>query len=124
MKIDKLTTLLVVDAIEASLPTLEKMGYEPTVRVPEKGKLGFVILTGTPGELMLQTRESLAEDLPAVAALHPGSLLYADVESVDAAARALGARVIVPKRTTFYGAHEIWVELAGGHLLGLSEHAK
>ena len=79
MKLDKLTTLLVVDAIEPALPAFGKLGYEVTVRVPEKGTLGFVILAGGPGALMLQTRASLAEDLPAVAALEPRSLLYADV---------------------------------------------
>jgi len=124
MKLGKLTTLLVVDAIEPALPAFEKLGYEVTVRVPPEGKLGFVILASAPGELMLQTRESLAEDLPAVAAKQPQSLLYADVESVDAAAQALGARIVVPKRTTFYGATEIWVELPGGHVLGFAEHAK
>jgi hypothetical protein len=124
MKLDKLTTLLVVDAIEPALPAFGKLGYEVTVRVPEKGTLGFVILAGGPGALMLQTRASLAEDLPAVAALEPRSLLYADVKSVDAAAHALGARIVVPKRTTFYGALEIWVQLECGHILGLAEHAK
>src|SRR5215471_9674643 len=123
MRLDKLTTILIADAIEPSLPVMEKLGYRVTVRVPESGKLGFVILSGKAGELMMQTRESLAADLPAVAALAPSTLLYADVKSVDTVTRELGARVVVPKRTTFYGAVEIWVVLDGGHVLGLSQHA-
>ena len=39
----KLTTLLVVDAIEPCLASWEKLGYDVTVRVPDKGPLGFVI---------------------------------------------------------------------------------
>jgi hypothetical protein len=51
--------------------------------------------------------------------------LHADVESVDAAERALtGARVIVSKRKTFYGAIETWVELEGGQVLGLAQRAR
>lgn len=124
MKLKKLTTLLVVDAIEPCLATWQALGYEVAVRVPEEGALGFVILAGPAGELMLQTRASLAEDLPAVLALKPSHLLYGDVESVAEAEQALAhARVLVPQRKTFYGANEIWFELAEGMVLGLAEHA-
>jgi hypothetical protein len=40
----KLTTLLVVDSIEAQLPSWEKLGYRVLTRVPETGPSGFVIL--------------------------------------------------------------------------------
>jgi len=123
MDLKKLTTLLVVDSIEPCLPTWQQLGYEVTVRVPENGPSGFVILHGKAGELMLQTRHSLAEDLPAVAKQDPTHLLYADVASVDQAATALeGARVLNPKRKTFYGATEIWFELENGVILGLAQH--
>lgn len=124
MKLEKLTTLLVVDAIEPCLPTWKKLGYEVTVRVPESGKLGFVILQGNAGELMLQTRASLGEDMSSVAQKKPSHLLYGDVKSLTAAEKALaGAKVIVPRRKTFYGADEIWFELENGFILGLAEHA-
>ena len=124
MKLEKLTTLLVVDAIEPCLPTWKKLGYEVTVRVPESGELGFVILHGNAGELMLQTKASLGEDMSAVAKKKPSHLLYGDVASLDRAEKALaGAKIIVPRRKTFYGANEIWFELENGVILGLSEHA-
>ncbi len=124
MKLEKLTTLLVVDEIEPCLPTWKKLGYEVTVRVPESGQLGFVILQGKPGELMLQTKASLGEDMSAVAQKKPSHLLYGDVASLAAAEKALaGAKVIVPRRKTFYGADESWFELENGVILGLSEHA-
>jgi hypothetical protein len=123
MKLKKLTTLLVVDDVEACLGTWQKLGYEVTVRVPETGPAGFAILAGAAGELMLQTKTSLAGDMSAVFERKPSHLLYGDVESLKAAEKALaGARVIVPRRKTFYGATEIWWELEDGVILGLAEH--
>ena len=123
MKLTKLTTLLVVDSIEPCLDTWHALGYAITVRVPEAGPLGFTLLSGPAGELMLQTRASLAEDLPAVHAKKPSHLLYGDVASLKAAAQALShAKLLVPERKTFYGANEIWFELSDGMILGLAEH--
>ena len=123
MKLDKLTTLMVVPSIEPCLPAWEALGYTVAVRVPETGKLGFVILKSKSGELMLQSKKSFAEDLPAVAARRPTALFYADVSSVTEAEKALrGAKVLVPRRKTFYGATEAWLELEGKVVIGLSEH--
>jgi hypothetical protein len=123
MKLKKLTTLLVVESIEACLDTWQKLGYQVTVRVPDEGPLGFVILAGPAGELMLQTQGSLAEDMQSVAKNKPSHLLYGDVASLTSAEKALShARVIVPRRKTFYGATEIWWELEDGVILGLCEN--
>jgi hypothetical protein len=123
MKLEKLTTLLVVDAIESCLPAWERLGYSIAVRVPDTGALGFVILKSAHGELMLQTRTSLAEDLPVVAKLEPAYVLYGDVKSLARAKRALpDARVLVDERKTFYGAKEAWLQIQGGTVLGLAEH--
>ena len=125
MNFDKVTTLLVVDRIEPCQKTWEKVGYKVTVRVPETGDAGFVIMQGKAGELMMQTRASLAEDLPDIAARKPSYMLYADVGSLDAAKKALaGAKVIIAERKTFYGAKEAWLELEGGTFVGLAEHDK
>jgi hypothetical protein len=125
MKLDKLTTLLVVDRIEPSLPAWEKLGYSVVARVPEQGAADFAMLNGNAGELMLQTRKSLAGDIPALAERKPSFLLYADVASLAEAKKAIpDAKVIVSERKTFYGATESWVELEGGVFLGLSQHDK
>ncbi len=124
MTLNKLTPLLVVDTIEPCLATYQALGYEITVRVPDSGPLGFVILQGAPGELMLQSRASLAEDLPPVAKKKPSHLLYGEVASLAAAEKTLSAAtVLVPRRKTFYGANETWFELENGIILGLAEHA-
>ena len=116
--------LLVVAKIEPCLPIWKALGYEVTVRVPEKGTMGFVILVGKAGEVMLQTKKSLADDLPAVAKRKPTHLLYADVPSLAKATKSLAkAKLLVAKRTTFYGANEAWFELPDGQILGISERA-
>jgi hypothetical protein len=123
MTLQKVVTLLVVDQIEAQLKTWGKLGYKVVTRVPEEGAAGFVILSGAAGELMLQTRASLKEDLPDVAKRGPRFLLYADVPSLAKAKQALpDATVIVAERKTFYGALEAWLELSDGMILGLAQH--
>src|SRR4051794_31370432 len=125
MSISKLTTILIVDAIEPCLPQWTAAGYSIAARVPDSGPPGFVILAGPAGELMLQTHDSLAEDLPDIAARRPSTLLYGEVASLENAKKALAsAKVIVAKRTTFYGATESWLELEGGVFLALAEHTR
>ncbi len=123
MKVKKVTPILVVDAIEPALPFWQRqLGFEKVVEVPHEGRLGFVLLARDGHEVMLQTRASLAADLPAVAALAPACAVYCDVDSIDAALRATGeAEVLVPRRTTFYGAEEVWVRDPNGAVVGLAE---
>jgi uncharacterized glyoxalase superfamily protein PhnB len=123
MKVKKVTSILVVDAIEPALPFWhEQLGFEKVVEVPHEGRLGFVLLARDGHEVMLQTRASIAADVPAVAALHPASALYCDVDSLEAAIAAIqGAEVLIPRRTTFYGAEEIWVRDPTGAIIGFAE---
>lgn len=121
--LQKLTPVLIVDAIEPALASYEALGFRVVGRVPETGTLGFVILNGPTGTLMLQTHASLADDLPAIARRKPGVLLYCDVGSLAEAKRALPqATVVIAERKTFYGATEAWVELPNGTFLALAVH--
>jgi len=128
VKISKTTPILSVESIETSLPFwTESLGYKKTVEVPHNGRLGFVILVKDDLEVMLQTQESVRDDLPQIAEhFRPGSIcLYSDVDSIEAAAKALkDAHVIVPLRTTPYGAREIWVRNRDGNILGFAEFKK
>jgi hypothetical protein len=118
----KLTTVVIVDSIEAQLGSWEALGYHVVTRVPDSGPAGFVILDGGPAELMLQTRASVEEDLPVLAGRPQSALLYAHVPSLTAAKRALSsAKVLIEQRKTFYGATESWLELPSGTILGLAE---
>ncbi|NOU27821.1 MAG: hypothetical protein HOO96_07955 [Polyangiaceae bacterium] len=126
MKLLRTTQLLVVPAIEPLLPIwCERLGYAVLDEVPLRpgGPLGFTLLAQGDHHLMLQTEASLEEDLPAIAALRPTSLLYNRVASLDDAMAAMApATPLVGPRTTFYGAREAFFVLPAGHVVGFAEH--
>ena len=52
-----------------------------------------------------------------------GVTLYLDVDDIDAVERAMrGVEVVVPRRTTFYGAEEIFVRAPCGTVVGFARH--
>jgi uncharacterized glyoxalase superfamily protein PhnB len=106
--ITKVTPVRVVDRIEPCLPFwCEALGYRKNAAVPHGGALGFVLLENDAGEVMLQTRACLADDVAAAAALEPHTVLFIEVKSLEAARKATrGAKVLVEERTTFYGTRE------------------
>lgn len=125
MTVKKLTPILVVDAIEPCLAFwTEQLGFARTAEVPEGDRLGFVILAKDGVEVMYQTRQGIAADVPAVAASGAGShtLLFIEVADVEDVARRLaGYEVVVPMRTTFYGATEIFVRAPCGTIVGFAQ---
>lgn len=122
MNIKQITPLHVVDAIEPALPFWEQgLGYRRVAEVPHEGKLGFVLLVREGAQVMLQTRASAEHDVPALA--RAGSALYVDVASLDEAKKAVaGLEAVLPERTTFYGARELWVRDPAGIVVCLAEH--
>lgn len=125
MRITSLTPILIVEAIEPLLPFWSEAGLQQLMEVEEPNGLGFVGL-GRDGAvtLMLQTKASLSADLPAVAATHPTTLLYADTDDLAAIEAATAHDdLLVPRRTTFYGADEIWVRAANGTIIGYAQPA-
>jgi hypothetical protein len=80
-----------------------------------------VILKQGAVELMLQSRSSLAKD---VAPLAPGahrSTVYVEVADLAPIRAALeGWPLVVPERTTFYGAREIIVRDPAGNVLAFA----
>ena len=123
INVRKVTPILVVDRIEPCLPFWEgQLGYARVAEVPHEDALGFVMLVREGSGIMLQSQASLAVDLPAIAARKPSVVLYADVASIDEAIAAMnGPEVIVPRRTTFYGATEIGVVDPAGNVVLLAE---
>jgi uncharacterized glyoxalase superfamily protein PhnB len=126
LNIRKVTPILIVDAIEPALELWTGvLAYEKHVEVPHDGRAGFVLLSRDGHEVMMQTKASLRADVPGVAKLGVGSILYMDVDSLDAAISATqGLEVVVPERETAYGAREIFVRDPVGNVLGFAEHKK
>ena len=117
-----LTPIMIVDAIEPCLGFWERLGFKVTVSVPDGDALGFVILNNGPMELMYQTRASVAKDVASMADFPSSSILYMHVNNLDEVIAAVaGAPVLIPKRTTFYGATECGVQEPGGNAVTFSE---
>jgi|SRR5579871_5048682 len=122
----RLTPVIVVERIEPVLDFWRKIGLQAVVEVPDATaddtRLAFVILTNTGVEVMYQTIASVTQDLAAAASVKtafPSTpqrvTLYLEVDDLDTIERQLdGERIVMPRRTTAYGATEIgFVEPAG-----------
>ncbi|MCI0403243.1 MAG: VOC family protein [Acidobacteria bacterium] len=119
MKLKKLTPVLFVEAIEPCLPFwVDRLGFEKTVEVPHGDRLGFVILVRDDVEVMLQTRASVAEDVPALSGETSRSFLYIEVADLAPIVERLkGADIVIPVRTTPYGATEIGARDPAGNVI-------
>lgn len=120
----KLTPVLMVEEIEPCLPFwVDRLGFRKTAEVPEGDRLGFVILAKDGVEVMYQSRESVAKDVPALAEVRGGpTFLYVEVAELDAVERALaGLEPVIPRRTTFYGAQEIGVREPCGNYVTFAQ---
>lgn len=120
----KLTPVLYVDEIESALTFwVDRLGFEKTMEVPHGGRLGFVGLQKGAVEIMYQTRESVAADVPSLAESPTGgTFLFIEVEDVDAVEKALeGVEPVIPRRKTFYGADELVVREPGGNVITFAQ---
>jgi catechol 2,3-dioxygenase-like lactoylglutathione lyase family enzyme len=121
---NKLTPNLIVASIEDCLPFwVDRLGFQKTVDVPHGDRLGFVILKHGAIELMLQSRASVADDVPAAAEGPHGASLFVEVADLAPIRRALeGWPRLVPERTTFYGMREIIVRDPAGTIVCFAQH--
>jgi hypothetical protein len=124
-RIRKSTPVLIVDAIEPSLPFWqERLGFARPVEVPHGDGLGFVILTNGTIEVMYQTVDSVRQDSPAHTAAYgrDKTFLFVEVDDIDALAAALqGFETFMPRRETFYGSTEIGYREPGGHFVTFAQ---
>ena len=73
---------------------------------------------------MIQSRTSLKGDLPPLVEGPWRSALYLEVDDLDAITKQVkGAPVVVPRRTTSYGAQELWVREPGGNVIAFAQQA-
>jgi uncharacterized glyoxalase superfamily protein PhnB len=121
MQVKRITPVLYVNEIEPCVKFwVERLGFEMTAQVPDGDRLGFVILQKGNLEIMYQSIASAAKDVPAVAREIEGgrTFLYMEVDNLQSVIDALkGVAVVVPRRTTFYGADEYGVKDPAGHVV-------
>jgi hypothetical protein len=123
----KLTPVLMVDAIEPCLPLwVDRLGWTKTVEVPDGDKLGFVILVSEGAELMYQTWSSVERDLGRSARSKGTSVaLFIEVPDLaDIERRIAGLPITLPRRRTFYGMDEVGITEPGGHMVIFAQPAK
>ena len=125
MTVKKLTPVLLVDAVEPSMKFwMDRLGFEKTIEVPDGDKLAFIILQKAGVELMYQTYASAEKDISYNAPAHAKgpTFLYVEVDNLDQIVSAMnGAEVVMPVRTSFYGAKEIGVKEPGGHVVTFAQ---
>ncbi len=115
----KLSPVLIVDRVEPGAEFWTgRLGFQRTAEVPHGDELGFVILAKDGVEIMYQSRASVGADMPALAEGPYRTVLFVEVEDLDAVERAMaGAEIVTPRRTTFYGTMEIAVREPGGNVV-------
>jgi uncharacterized glyoxalase superfamily protein PhnB len=125
MTVRKITPILFAEEIEPCLKVwVERLGFEKTIDVPDGNKLAFAILQKGGVELMYQTYASAEKD---VASVRPEvrkgpSFLYVEVENLDEIIIAMkGTDVVMPVRTTFYGAKEVGIKDPAGHIITFAQ---
>ena len=125
MKLKRITAVLYVDKIEPCVDFwTSRFGFQKTAEVPDGDHLAFVILEKDNLEIMYQSFGSAAKDAPAIAKDIEGgrTFLYMEVEKLDPfIAAARNANLVLPLRTTFYGAKEIGLKDPAGHVVVFAE---
>jgi uncharacterized glyoxalase superfamily protein PhnB len=130
----KATPVLVVERIEPVLSFWNKLRLSPGVQVPDEsspdGRLAFAILATEGFEVMYQTTASIAGDTIASASDKAAfrtspqqATLYIEVIDLAQVERKLqGERLVMPKRTTFYGATETAFADPAGNIVIFAQH--
>jgi uncharacterized glyoxalase superfamily protein PhnB len=125
MTVKKITPILFAEEIEPCLKFwVDRFGFEKTIDVPDGNKLAFAILQKGAVELMYQTYASAEKDVATISPeIRKGpSFLYVEVENLDEIISATkGANVVMPVRTTFYGAREIGIKDPAGHIITFAQ---
>jgi uncharacterized glyoxalase superfamily protein PhnB len=125
MTVKKITPVLFAEEVEPCLKFwVERMGFQKTVDVPDGDKLAFAMLQKGSVELMYQSYASADKDVRAFSQLvrKGPTFLYVEVESLDETIAAVeNAEVVIPVRTTFYGAKEIGIKDPAGHIVTFAQ---
>jgi|SRR5712671_3444708 len=125
MTVKKLTPILFVEDVGPCVKFwVERLGFQKTMDVPDGNKLAFAMLQKGNVELMYQSYASADKDVSAISqSVRKGrTFLYVEVESLDdTIAVVKGAEVVMPIRTTFYGAKEIGIKDPAGHFITFAQ---
>jgi len=123
---ESLTTNIFTNDMKGSVAFYQLLGFEISMSVPETGDdFVWVMMTNGGVTMMLQTFESLADDLPEISRNSGGSLLlYINLKNIRQFFDQIKDKVPVLKglEKTFYGATEFSIKDNNGYVLTFAEH--
>ena len=115
-----------VNDMNATIAFYELLGFSVTMSVPEEGPdLVWAMMANGSVNLMFQTMESLADELPQINRTDGGSLLlYINVKDINALFESVKDKVTILKglETTFYGATEFSILDNNNYVLTFAQH--
>jgi uncharacterized glyoxalase superfamily protein PhnB len=126
MTLKKLTPNLMVEDVERTLTFYrDVLGFQVVTTLPEAAPFDFAIVQRNGVELMFQSRQSLSENVPALA----GSLIgasqtfYIEVSDLRDLYERIRDQVeiVVDLHTTFYGTQEVYFRDINGYIISFSE---
>ncbi len=128
MKLNKLTTELVVTSVEKSISFYEEnLGLEVTNKVEGEGKLVWALLENKERTIaiMLTLPTEVVKDVEAYSGGNGGVILYVDVEDISGIYANFSEKenLCMKLRTTFYGAQEFAVFDPDGYIIMFAESA-
>jgi uncharacterized glyoxalase superfamily protein PhnB len=122
----KLTPNLMVEDVERTVEFYrDVLGFELVMTVPEAAPFNFAILQRDAVEMMLQSRASLTENVPALegATIGASQTFYIEVTAIDELYNQVRekAEIVVDMHETFYGTREFYFKDINGYILSFSE---
>ena len=115
-----------VNDMNATIVFYELLGFSVTMSVPEESPdLVWAMMANGSVNLMFQTMESLAGELPQINRTDGGSLLlYINVKDINALFERVKDKVTILKgmETTFYGATEFSILDNNNYVLTFAQH--
>jgi uncharacterized glyoxalase superfamily protein PhnB len=124
--LNKLTPNLMVEDVARTLAFYaDVLGFETVMTLPETAPYDFAIVRRDHVELMFQSRQSLSENVPALAgaAIGASQTFYIEVTGLRELYESLRGKleIVVDLHTTFYGTQEFYLRDLNGYILSFSE---
>lgn len=128
IEFQSLSPNLIVGDVNRSIEFYEaRLGFTKLASVPETGRYDWAMAGRGPVIVMFQTAASMRHDLPALNFTSPGTTVtfYIKVKGLNDLLQSIKgkAEIVVPLRTTFYGANEFAIKDPDGYVLMFAEDA-
>jgi lactoylglutathione lyase len=126
LMLKKLTPNLMVEDVRQTLTFYQDtLNFRVVMTLPETAPFDFAIVQRDGVELMFQSRQSLSENVPALAGSVIGAsqTFYFEVAGINELYQQLREKVeiAVDLHTTFYGTQELYFRDINGYILSFSE---